>query len=333
MSYLRLENLSLSFDNKPVLNDISLSVKKGELVTLLGPSGCGKSTLLRTIAGLEIPEAGTIYLDNVEIQEKASRERNIGMVFQQYALFPTMTVYDNVAFGLNVKKVNRKQVRAKVEKILELVELTEFSDRYVPQLSGGQQQRVALARALVVEPKLLLLDEPLSALDARIRKQLQLEIRLIQKELGITMIFVTHDQEEAMRISDRIYVLSEGELKQVSSPKELYSQPKSQFVAEFIGDYNQIQLTDLIGKIELNQCNKYFARPEIISFQQIPDSIGVSVVYEQEIILGNTIRYQFKTKEQKLLFVDRLNNGENFSVETIEKLFIPECELLAIKDL
>lgn len=331
MSYLNLENVSLLFDDKKVLNDISLSVKKGELVTLLGPSGCGKSTLLRTIAGLETPVSGAIYLDGEEIQKKASRERNIGMVFQQYALFPTMTVFNNVAFGLNVKKLDKKIVKEKVDKILELVELSEFSDRYIPQLSGGQQQRVALARALVVEPKLLLLDEPLSALDARIRKQLQLEIRSIQKELGITMIFVTHDQEEAMRISDRIYVLSDGRLEQVSSPKELYTQPQSQFVAEFIGDYNQIQSTDLIGKIGTNQYKRYFARPEIISFKQIPGSIDINVAFEQEIILGNVIRYQFRTKDQKLLFVDRLNNGEDNSVETIEKIFIPEQELLGIK--
>ena len=331
MSYLNLENISLLFDDKKVLNDISLSVKEGELVTLLGPSGCGKSTLLRTIAGLETPVSGAIYLDGEEIQKKASRERNIGMVFQQYALFPTMTVFNNVAFGLNVKKLDKKIVKEKVDKILELVELSEFSDRYIPQLSGGQQQRVALARALVVEPKLLLLDEPLSALDARIRKQLQLEIRSIQKELGITMIFVTHDQEEAMRISDRIYVLSDGRLEQVSSPKELYTQPQSQFVAEFIGDYNQIQSTDLIGKIGTNQYKRYFARPEIISFKEIPDSIDINVAFEQEIILGNVIRYQFRTKDQKLLFVDRLNNGEDNSVETVEKIFIPEQKLLGIK--
>lgn len=331
MSYLNLENISLLFDDKKVLNDISLSVKEGELVTLLGPSGCGKSTLLRTIAGLETPVSGAIYLDGEEIQKKASRERNIGMVFQQYALFPTMTVFNNVAFGLNVKKLDKKIVKEKVDKILELVELSEFSDRYIPQLSGGQQQRVALARALVVEPKLLLLDEPLSALDARIRKQLQLEIRSIQKELGITMIFVTHDQEEAMRISDRIYVLSDGRLEQVSSPKELYTQPQSQFVAEFIGDYNQIQSTDLIGKIGTNQYKRYFARPEIISFKEIPDSIDIKVAFEQEIILGNVIRYQFRTKDQKLLFVDRLNNGEDNSVETVEKIFIPEQKLLGIK--
>ena len=331
MSYLDIENVSLSFGDKRVLNNISLSVGKGELVTLLGPSGCGKSTLLRTIAGLETLESGQIYLDAEEIQEKPSRERNIGMVFQQYALFPTMTVFENVAFGLKVKKMDKNLIKEKVDRILQLVELTDFSDRYVTQLSGGQQQRVALARALVVEPKLLLLDEPLSALDARIRKQLQLEIRSIQKELGITMIFVTHDQEEAMRISDRIYVLSDGELEQVSSPNELYTQPKSQFVAEFIGDYNQIESVDLIGKIGTNQHKRYFARPEIISFESIPESIDIRVDFEQEIILGNIIRYQFKTSENQVIFVDRLNNGENKNIEAIEKVYIPEKELLGIK--
>ncbi|MGX6969932.1 ABC transporter ATP-binding protein [Vagococcus bubulae] len=331
MSYLDLENISLSFDDKLVLNDISLSVGKGELVTLLGPSGCGKSTLLRTIAGLEEPKTGSIKLDGEEIQHKRSRERNIGMVFQQYALFPTMTVFDNVAFGLKVKKLDKKIVQEKVDTVLSLVELEEFSDRYVTQLSGGQQQRVALARALVVEPKLLLLDEPLSALDARIRKQLQLEIRAIQKELGITMVFVTHDQEEAMRISDRIYVLSEGKLEQASSPNELYTQPKSQFVAEFIGDYNHIQSIDLIGKIGTNQYKKYFVRPEVIMFEETPNSIDISVAFENQIILGNVIRYQFRTSENQTIFVDRLNNGKILDIKDIKKVYIQEDDLLRIK--
>lgn len=331
MSYLNLENISLSFDDKLVLNDVSLSVGKGELVTLLGPSGCGKSTLLRAIAGLEEPKTGRIILDSEEIQSKRSRDRHIGMVFQQYALFPTMTVFDNVAFGLKVKKLDKKEIVEKVNNILALVELEEFSDRYVTQLSGGQQQRVALARALVVEPKLLLLDEPLSALDARIRKQLQLEIRAIQKELGITMMFVTHDQEEAMRISDRIYVLSDGELEQASSPNELYTQPQSQFVAEFIGDYNRIQSSNLVGKIGTNQYKKYFARPEVISFDFTPGSIDISVEFDSHIILGNIIRYQFRTGDNELLFVDRLNNGHNDGIEKIDKVYIKEKDLLGIK--
>ncbi|MGX4685471.1 ABC transporter ATP-binding protein [Vagococcus sp. JNUCC 83] len=331
MSYLVVEDLSLSFDDKLVLNNVSLSVGKGELVTLLGPSGCGKSTLLRAIAGLEQPKSGKIFLDGEEIQDRQSRERQIGMVFQQYALFPTMTVYENVAFGLKVKKLDKKIIEEKVNKILGLVELEEFSKRYVTQLSGGQQQRVALARALVVEPKLLLLDEPLSALDARIRKQLQLEIRSIQQELGITMIFVTHDQEEAMRISDRIYVLSEGELEQASSPNELYTKPQSQFVAEFIGDYNKIPSSDLIGQIGTNQYKKYFARPEVISFDAMPDSIGIPVDFENQIVLGNVIRYQFKTGENQTIFVDRLNNDENNNIEHIEILYIQQKDLLGIK--
>lgn len=330
MSYLTVENLSLSFGDKQVLKNVSLSIKKGELVTLLGPSGCGKSTLLRSIAGLEEPGSGKVYLDGEEIQEKRSRDRQIGMVFQHYALFPTMTVFDNVAFGLKVKKMPKSMMTEKVDKVLELVELTDFKSRYVTQLSGGQQQRVALARALVVEPKLLLLDEPLSALDARIRKQLQMQIRHIQKELDITMIFVTHDQEEAMRISDRIHVLSAGELEQVSSPTELYSQPSSQFVAEFIGDYNQINVAYLAGKMATNQHKRYFVRPEVIHVEGQATDIEIPVIFEQKYVLGNIIRYQFKSTHDDMVYVDRLNNGEGGIIEALTTVYIKKEDMIKV---
>ncbi|HCQ8740291.1 TPA: ABC transporter ATP-binding protein, partial [Enterococcus faecalis] len=236
--FLEIRNIELFFDDKQVLAIDEILIKKGELVTLLGPSGCGKSTLLRCITGLEKPKTGSVFLDSEPIQFKPTKERNIGFVFQNYALFPTMTVFENIAFGLKIKKLSKEEINQRVFKLLDLVSMTEHAEKNVQQLSGGQKQRVALARSLVTEPKVLLLDEPLSALDARIRKQLQKDIRRIQQELQMTMIFVTHDQEEAMRISDRIFVLDQGRVVQGSTPDKLYQKPKSSFVAEFIGNYN-----------------------------------------------------------------------------------------------
>lgn len=330
MAYLEVANIQLAFGQKQVLKGVSLAIEKGELVTLLGPSGCGKSTLLRTIAGLEIPNSGTISLDGQEIHEKASKERQIGMVFQSYALFPNMTVYENIAFGLRVKKLPKKQIDKKVRRMLDLVELSDFRQQPVTSLSGGQQQRVALARALIIEPKLLLLDEPLSALDARIRKQLQNEVRRIQQELGITMIFVTHDQEEAMRISDRIHVLSAGELAQVSTPHDLYTQPNTQFVAEFIGDYNQLDLLELSGAVnsEGNKC--YFVRPEVIKFTPMANSVTIEATYNNRQVLGNTVRYQLYTRNQQLIYVDVLNDGQLIELKERVTLYIDPTDIVAV---
>ncbi|MGX7059552.1 ABC transporter ATP-binding protein [Vagococcus humatus] len=315
MTYLEVIEGSVQFGERQVLKNISLTVEQGELVTLLGPSGCGKSTLLRMIAGLDPLSHGVVKLEGKEIQHLPSRKRQIGMVFQSYALFPTMTVFENIAFGLRIQKLSKEVIEEKVLKILELVEMTLFKDQLVSRLSGGQKQRVALARSLIVEPKLLLLDEPLSALDARIRKQLQLEIRRIQKELGITMIFVTHDQEEAMRISDRIYVLTEGELAQVSTPEGIYTQPKTQFVAEFIGDYNQLSGKSLATLLEgqnvfVSENSLYYIRPEVIKFEASSHAVRVKAVYQSQQLLGNIIRYQFMTMDHQIIQVDRLNDQE-----------------------
>ena len=221
---------------KFVLNNISLTLKKGEFATLLGQSGCGKSTLLRSIAGLEGVDVGRILIDGKDITNLSPRQREVGMVFQSYALFPNMTVFDNIAYGLKMKKV--KNIKSRVKKMIDMVDLIGKEESYPHQLSGGQQQRVALARALVMEPKVLLLDEPLSALDAKIRKSLQKELKRIQKELDITTIFVTHDQEEAMTMSDRIFVMNKGKVVQSGSPSEIYTSPVNTFVAKFIGNYN-----------------------------------------------------------------------------------------------
>ncbi|CAN7594502.1 ABC transporter ATP-binding protein [Peribacillus frigoritolerans] len=210
MSYVTIEQVTKGYDNQLVLNNISLTLKKGEFATLLGQSGCGKSTLLRSIAGLEDVDVGRILIDGKDITDLSPRQREVGMVFQSYALFPNMNVFDNIAYGLKMKKV--KNLKSKVNNMIDMVDLIGKEESYPHQLSGGQQQRVALARALVMEPKVLLLDEPLSALDAKIRKSLQKELKRIQKELDITTIFVTHDQEEAMTMSDRIFVMNKDKL-------------------------------------------------------------------------------------------------------------------------
>jgi len=238
MSEIIIQNLRKSFGNTEALRDLSISIEKGELVSLLGPSGCGKTTLLRLLAGFETPTDGHIYLRERKITDIAPQKRNIGIVFQDYAIFPTMNVFNNVAYGLRVKKFNKEEIADLVAEYLELVGLTGYEKRLPSQLSGGQQQRVALARALVIKPDVLLLDEPLSNLDAALRLNIRKEIRKIQQALGITTIFVTHDQEEAMSISDKIFVMRQGELMQGGTPEEIYRGPHNDFVAGFIGKSN-----------------------------------------------------------------------------------------------
>ncbi|WP_297093432.1 ABC transporter ATP-binding protein [Thermococcus sp.] len=237
---VKLENIVKTFGETVALKGIDLHIKAGELFTLLGPSGCGKSTTLRIIAGLDFPDSGTLYFGDEEVTYLPSSKRGAVLVFQNYALWPHMTVFDNVAYGLKLKKLPKEEIRKKVEWALDLVKLRGFEDRYPTQLSGGQQQRVAIARALVVEPKVLLLDEPLSNLDAKLRLEMRSEIRRIQRELGITVIYVTHDQEEAMAISDRIAVMNVGTVEQVGTPKEIYESPRTEFVASFMGKTNVI---------------------------------------------------------------------------------------------
>lgn len=313
MGYISIDQLSLSYGNHLVLKDISLNIKKGELITLLGPSGCGKSTLLRVFAGLEVFQEGNISIDGEVINDVSPKDRNVGMVFQSYALFPNMTVFDNVAFGLKIKKLPRKEIEEKVMNILGLVNLSDKRDFYIHQLSGGQQQRISLARSLVTEPRFLLLDEPLSALDAKIRKQLQVDIRALQKKLGITMIFVTHDQEEAMILSDRIFVMSEGRIVQDALPAELYAKPQNEFVAGFIGSYN-ILSSEERKVLEpsfsmINPFTKYALRSELIKLSSAGDlsAICVQAHLETYTILGSTIRCYFNSNGIRLT-VDLLNS-------------------------
>ena len=238
MSSLHLNNLSKTFGDLRALAPIEVVIREGEFFSLLGPSGCGKTTLLRMIAGLEPPSSGTIVIDGVDITSFPPQKRNIGIVFQNYALFPHMSVFENVAYGLEVKKIPRNEIRAKVQHILEKVHLSEKADISVPLLSGGEQQRVAVARAVVVEPGVLLFDEPLSNLDYALRLETRAEIKRLQREVGITTIYVTHDQGEALALSDRIAVLKNGIVQQVGTPDELYFHPGNAFTASFIGHAN-----------------------------------------------------------------------------------------------
>ncbi|WP_238916110.1 ABC transporter ATP-binding protein [Clostridium sp. YIM B02555] len=235
---VKIDNVNKQYGENHVVKDLILDIKKGEFLTMLGPSGCGKTTTLRMIAGFETPTSGNIYIEGEEIQNTEPYAREVNTVFQNYALFPHMTIYDNLAFGLTVKKVNKAEIKKRVTEILELVQLVGFENRKPDQLSGGQKQRVAIGRALINNPKVLLLDEPLGALDLKLRKQMQFELKRLQKKLGITFIYVTHDQEEALTMSDRIAIMYEGNLEQIGTPKEIYETPKSKFVADFIGESN-----------------------------------------------------------------------------------------------
>lgn len=237
---IRFENIVKDYDGQLVLKGINLSIEENAFVTLLGPSGSGKTTLLRILGGFLEASEGKVFFDDVDITKTPAYKREINTVFQKYALFPHMDVYENIAFGLKIKKHDKNLIPVKVEKMLQLVGLSGFEKREINTLSGGQQQRIAIARALINEPKVLLLDEPLGALDLRLRKEMQIELKKIQKEVGITFVYVTHDQEEALTMSNEIVVLNNGEIQQIGSPTDIYNEPENEFVAKFIGDSNII---------------------------------------------------------------------------------------------
>lgn len=239
--HIKIHKVNKYFDDNLAVNDIDITIKKGEFFTLLGPSGCGKTTLLRTLAGFYRQEEGDIYFGETLINDVPAHKRNIGMVFQNYAIFPHLTVFDNIAYGLRARKAKKEEINAKVKEALDMVELTHLQDRQPSQLSGGQQQRVALARAIVIHPGLLLMDEPLSNLDAKLRVKMREDIRHLQNSLNITTIYVTHDQEEALAVSDRIAVLKDGKVQQVGRPHEIYLSPSNKFVANFIGSTNFLE--------------------------------------------------------------------------------------------
>ena len=287
---LIIENLTKKFGKNEGVENINLSVKEHDLLTLLGPSGCGKTTILRAIGGFNQIDSGRILLDGKEIQNLQPEKRPTGMVFQSYNLWPHMTVYENMAFGMQIRKCPKEQIKKEIKKMLELVRMEGSEKKYPNQLSGGQQQRIAIARALVLKPSLLLLDEPFSALDAKIRGQMREEIKRIQREAGLTVIFVTHDQEEAMAISDRIAVMRRGYMEQVGKPEEIYDHPKTRFVAEFIGEMNFIE----------ENGSSFAVRPEDVKLQY--DQNGKYEIF-QMMSLGHYTQAIVKKSDKEMLKV------------------------------
>ena len=329
MSYISFQNIVKNFGETKVLKGIDLEIERGELVTLLGPSGCGKSTLLRCLAGLEEVTSGRIFLEGNEITNVSPKNRGIGMVFQQYSLFPNMTVEENVEFGLKQKKMPKEDRLPKVSDMLEIVGLEKQRKQYPRELSGGQQQRAALARALVTEPKVLLLDEPLSAIDAKLRKALQMEIRRIKKELCITAVFVTHDQEEAMVMSDKIHLMNGGKIEQSATPEVMYTKPVSHFAASFIGNYNLFTEREFLHLAEIAIHGEEIAiRPEIIRILGEEDIVDERFYHFEGRLMGyvphgNVMRYEFHCGTIKVQ-VDALHDIH-------KKLAIGEDYRLAVK--
>lgn len=336
MSFVKVKNLAKSYDDNTIFNNINFEIQKGEFITLLGPSGCGKSTLLRTIAGLETADNGQIIVDNKDITNIAPQKRNIGMVFQSYALFPNLNVFDNIAFGLKLQKLDYSEIERKVNEVIELVDLNGKEKYQVDALSGGQRQRVALARALVVKPRILLLDEPLSALDAKIRKKLRFMIRKIQKDLSLTTIFVTHDQEEAMIMSDRIFLMHEGNIVQQGSPFEVYSHPVNKFAATFIGNYNILKRK--FSRSHFGIENQTAIRPESILMTNQNSILEgydfcINGVVDSIQLLGTVLRYNIKADNTNI-FVDILNSQQDlkFIENDNVKLYLKKEEVHALYD-
>jgi iron(III) transport system ATP-binding protein len=321
--YLILKNVTKVFPSRggvsevTAVNNINLEIQRGELVTLLGPSGCGKTTTLRMVAGFEFPTSGSISLDGMEINNLPPNQRSMSMVFQSYAIFPHLNVFENIAYGLNVRRMQQSEIKRQVERVLDLVHLSGYQNRAPNQLSGGQQQRVALARALVMEPKVLLMDEPLSNLDAKLREQMRTEIRRIQRELDITSVYVTHDQIEAMTLSDRIVVMNQGNLEQIGTPMEIYRFPKSRFVADFIGRANfvpgtvrelnnshitvnsldkMLTLSSVKGELHAGQQVTLIIRPEMVDIQKTGGKLTGTI--RRAVYLGDVIEYDVEIAGQ-----------------------------------
>jgi putative spermidine/putrescine transport system ATP-binding protein len=327
MAFLEIANVQKSFGAHSVVQNVDLAIQRGEFVSFLGPSGCGKTTTLRMVAGFEEPTTGTIRIADKDVTHLRPNQRNVGMVFQSYALFPNMTVADNVGFGLKVAKRPAAEIKPRVDEMLSLIKLPQLGSRYPYQLSGGQQQRVALARALAIKPQVLLLDEPLSALDAKIRLSLREEIKAVQRSLGITTIYVTHDQEEALSMSDRIVVMNEGRIEQIGTPFEIYNYPRTRFVASFVGTLNilRAKVTDPAnGRLTIDgqevsaargvvdaspgETRSVALRPEAISLDAgSGDRNRLEGTIEEVSFLGSVVRIRVRFKENAVS-LDTFNN-------------------------
>lgn len=324
MRHVELESISKRFGSVIAVDNVSLSVNLGEIFSLLGPSGCGKTTILRIIAGLIKPDSGRVYIGGRDVTDTPTEKRNVGMVFQNYALWPHMTVYDNIAFGLKLRRLPQEEIRRRVKEVLAIVKLEGFENRYPTQLSGGQQQRVALARALALNPEVILLDEPLSNLDAKLREELRYELRTLLKSLKITSVYVTHDQLEALAMSDRIAVMNHGRILQIGTPREVYEEPKNRFVAAFIGEGTIIEgrfiyaedgygVVRLKGGVEVrgrvprgvsltyNSDVMLVIRPEAINISnEIPEGNILMCKPVREIYIGERIEYRLDCEGYEL---------------------------------
>lgn len=332
---IELHALSKGFDSKTIIADLNLTINHGEFLTILGPSGCGKTTVLRLIAGLETVDQGCILLDDQDITAIPAEQRHVNTVFQSYALFPHMTVFENVAFGLRMQKIPAAELTPRVDEALRMVQLDKFAQRRPGQLSAGQQQRVAIARAVVNKPKMLLLDESLSALDYKLRKQMQSELKALQRKLGITFVFVTHDQEEALTLSDRIVVMRDGRIEQDGPPREIYEEPKNLFVARFIGEINTFDAVvlqrldprrvraDVEGRecdiyaelpVEAGQLLKVLLRPEDLRVEAVNDGAqpdGLIGYVRERNYKGMTLESVIKLENGKMVMVSEFFNGDD----------------------
>ncbi|MCI9541443.1 MAG: ABC transporter ATP-binding protein [Lachnospiraceae bacterium] len=338
-SILKLQGIEKKFGDTKVLKGIDLTVEQGEFITLLGPSGCGKTTTLRIISGLEQPDIGNVLLAGEDVTEYAPEKRDVNTVFQNYALFPHMNVYDNIAYGMKIKKMAKAEIQERVVEVLSMVQLSGYEKRMPSQLSGGQKQRVAIARAIVNKPKLLLLDEPLGALDLQLRRQMQVELKRLQKRLGITFIYITHDQEEAINMSSRIVVMRDGILEQVGTPDEIYHHPRTSYVAQFVGNSNivtgeiikkegnlftvqigkeQVQLMDN-SKKELGEQVAIAIRSENIQIGRQYKNIGLSAIVKEKNFAGGMLRMTLTLKNGKELVASR--HGIDADGEEGEEIF------------
>jgi len=326
-----LSGISKAFDGKSIISDFNLTIDHGEFITLLGPSGCGKTTILRLIAGLEEVDSGRVMLDDNDITDTPAEHRHVNTVFQSYALFPHMSVFENVAFGLRMQKTPNAEIAARVSEALAMVQLESFADRRPHQLSGGQQQRVAIARAVVNRPKVLLLDESLSALDYKLRKQMQNELKALQRKLGITFVFVTHDQEEALTMSDRIVVMRDGKIEQDGTPREIYEEPKNLFVARFIGEINVfdadvLDISDaprLRARVEGRECDIHCAFPVSVGDRLHvllrPEDLRVDEVHSDQTVEG-LIGY-VRERNYKGMTLESTVELENGKLVTVSEFF------------